>query len=144
VVADERVYWFAPWWGRKSRTLIPLRRSTKVGKCAGCGTPTLWRTMGDPWRIVHPDCAGLTPLDLAERQRRLEQEIDAMVLLTKELGAVVVNPATEVARPLSADLRSGPCGWCGHPGIAITDDSYFHCHTHMWPPFRWHPREETA
>lgn len=138
---DNTVFWFAPWWGRKSRTLIGLRRSKKPGACKSCGTSTLWRTQGDPWKVVHPSCAGLTPLDPGERQRAREVELDALVLLSRELGCVVLapKPADSTTKPI--EIKTGPCGWCGEPGIYITADSYAHCRAHMWPPYRWPERK---
>lgn len=50
--------------------------------------------------------------------------------------------ATFVAPTLYDPRR--PCSWCGAPGLAINDDAYVHCPTHMWPPFRWPPNERKS
>jgi hypothetical protein len=150
VDADEKVYLFAPWYGRKSRTLVGLRRSKRAGKCKSCGTPTLWRTLSEPWKVVHPPCAGLTPLDPEERQRELEAELDALVLLARELGGVVIKtpPVDTTSRPI--EFRTGPCGWCGKPGLYMSyawptpADKYAHCPEHSWPPYRWPDERKSA
>lgn len=138
---DGKVYWFAPWWGRTSQIVIPLRRSRLPGTCRSCLGKTLWRTMSTPWRIIHPPCTGLAPLDAGERQREVEQELDALVVLAKELGAVVLKSGRNYE--VESRVPTGPCSWCGRPGFAITADSYMHCPNHLWPPYRW-PHERKA
>jgi hypothetical protein len=33
---------------------------------------------------------------------------------------------------------TGPCGWCGQPGISLPGvDRYWHCREHLFPPYRW-------
>src|SRR5882762_10288874 len=123
---------FRAWWA--GRLAIPLRLSKKPGKCQTCGDSTLWRTVGDPWKIIHPECAGLIRIG-EDPAFVAELMANAIYNVAAGLGATLIAlPQRESLRPIH--IRQGPCSWCGQPGIGITADAYLHCRTHMWPPFR--------
>jgi hypothetical protein len=44
------------------------------------------------------------------------------------------NTAPAASAPLP--VQTGPCSWCGKPGIRIVADRDLHCADHMWPPHR--------
>jgi len=119
----------------------PVRWDGELRPCRRCKVPTGWRTARGS--AVHHDCADpLAPL----RRASQEQWLDALYEIARVLGPTrpvrVGSEAPPTPHPDRLPLREGPCGWCGAPGLLLTADRYYHCRTHLFPPYRWpEPRQ---
>lgn len=120
-------------WAWMSQVLN-LKRVKRVARCNYCREPTLWRTPGGTKVCI--TCLRLRPLDEGERAKAVESEVEAIYNLAAGLGVKLIpTPPPEPPGPIR--LITGPCSWCGQPGLKFTVDDYLHCKAHTWPPYRW-------